>query len=407
MRTGLGLFILLSLIWGNALAQKDSVLIFYKDTVFINRGKAIDWEIVHKHQQNLTFTGTRIAQPPSDKYDSTGTISLSGYISCYYGVYSDTSNATGFQKFPTSAPKTETFSLNIVQLSAAYTSRNVRGIFTFHYGDIPHCAWSNEYNLIQEANIGMRIAKKLWVDAGLFRTHIGLESIQPRENITYSVATTTYYEPYFLSGAKLTWNASSKLTLQANVFNSFNTFHETNKNKAFGLAALYEFSPKLSITFNTIHCDESPVYATLKQPRIYNNLYLVYKSKRIDLGAEANFGTQQHTKLSDSTQSAIMYSALLAVKLKITPKQAVYSRVEYFYDPDEILTGPVQNGHHQLVGINLLGITAGMEVKPIINSYFRIEGRYLQTTSDEDIFLLNGRSSHQRWEIITGIGVWF
>ena len=404
---GFRLFILFGLICGNAFAQKDSVLIFYKDTVFINRGKAVNWEIIHKQQQNLTFTGTRIAQPPSDKYDSTGSISLSGYISCYYGMYSDTSNADGFQKFPTSAPKTETFSLNIVQLSAAYHSRNVRGMFTFHYGDIPRCAWSNEYNFIQEANVGMRIAKKLWIDAGLFRTHIGLESIQPRENITYSLATTTYYEPYFLSGAKLTWNTSSKLTLQVNMFNSFNTFNETNKNKAFGLAALYEFNPKLSVTFNTIHCDESLIYASLKQSRTYNNLYLAYKSKRIDLGAEANFGIQQHSKLSDSTQTAIMYSGLLAAKFKLTVKHALYSRVEYFYDPDEILTGPVQNGHHQLVGINLVGITAGVELKPIINSYFRLEGRYLQTTGDEDIFLLNGRASHQRWEILTGIGVWF
>ena len=402
-----GLLFLLLLGGSNLFAQQDSVLIFYKDTVFINRGKAIDWEIMHKRQQNLTFTGTRIAQAPSDKYDSTGTISLSGYISCYYGMYSDTSNATGFQKFPTSAPKSETFSLNIVQLSAAYHSRNFRGIFTFHYGDIPHCAWSNEYNLIQEANVGMRVAPKLWLDAGMFRTHMGLESIQPRENITYSIATTTYYEPYFLSGAKLTWNPGSKLTLQANVFNSFNTFHETNKNKAFGLAALYEFNSKLSITFNSIHCDESPLYAPLKQPRLYNNLYLAYKSKHIDLGAEINYGTQQHTKLADSTKSAIMYSTLLAVKIKFSPKYAVYTRGEYFYDPNEILTGPVQNGHHQLVGIDLFGLTAGFEIKPIINSYFRVEGRYLQTTSDEDIFLLNNQSSHQRWEILTGLGVWF
>lgn len=407
---GIILFGLLLIIGAKlSLAQQDSVLIFYGDTAFIKKpDNVINWKQIRKAQaKDLTFSGTRISQAPSTKFDTSGSITFSGYLSCYYGWYSDSVNTAGFQKFPTSAPRSDAFSLNIAQLSAKYSSKNFRSIITFHYGDIPQSAWSADYNLIQEANMGFRILPKLWLDAGFFRTHIGIESIQPRENIAYSIATTTYFEPYFLSGAKLTWNTNSKLTLQVNMFNSFNTFIEDNSNKAIGLSGYYEFNERLNITANSILCDETPRYALQKKTRLYNNLYLAFKSSKLDVGFEVNYGTQSNTRLSDSMATATMWSTLLALKWKIGNKMAVYSRGEYFYDPDEILTGPVENSNHSLVGLVIRGLTGGIEVKPIVNSYLRLEGRFLETTSNEDIFSLNGKSSNKRYEILMGLGVWF
>jgi hypothetical protein len=251
------------------------------------------------------------------------------------------------------------------------------------------------------------VYKKLWLDAGFFRTHFGLESIQPRENMTISLATTTYFEPYFLSGAKLTWQQSDKLAIQLNAFNSFNQFVETNKNKAVGLSIAYNPSSNLTTSFSTIVCDESLQGSFRKQLRWYNNLCVVYKTNRWVVGLENNFGMQQNSKLTDTSATATMFSSLLAVKYRITPKWASYLRGEVFFDPDEILTGPVQNEDHQLVGIDLTGGTVGFEFKPIPNSYFRIEGRYLFTRPEETIFTMNGVYSNQRYEIITALGLWF
>jgi hypothetical protein len=116
----------------------------------------------------------------------------------------------GYEKFPTSAPRSEAFGLNIAQLTAKFAAEKVRGVFTMHYGDIPQSAWSTQFNMIQEANVGIAFGKKIWLDGGFFRTHLGCESIQPRENMNIGVALTTYYEPYFLSGIKLSYQVAPR-----------------------------------------------------------------------------------------------------------------------------------------------------------------------------------------------------
>ena len=354
----------------------------------------------------MIFSGTKL-NPYSLEYDSTSKVSFSGYIDTYYSYYTDTVNANGYEKFPTTSPRNNSFGLNMLQFGAKYESEKFRGTATVFFGDCPSAAWSNVLNFIQEANVGFKVYKKLWLDAGFFRTHLGLESIQPRENMTLSLATTTYFEPYFLSGAKLTWHHSRKFTIQANVFNSFNQFIETNNNKVLGLSMAYTPNDALNISLSSIVSDESANNFPVSQNRSYTNLYVVYKKQRFILGFEANYGYQEHSKLSNPAKGASMYSSLLAFKYRFTAKFASYLRGEMYSDPDEILTGPVQNENHELVGLDLYGATFGLEYKPIPNSYFRVESRYLHTKSNERIFYYDKHSTNVRYEFLVGIGVWF
>ncbi len=354
---------------------------------------------------DLTFTGTKV-NPYSQEFDTTGKIVFSGYCDTYFSSYTDTSN-NGFQKFPTASPRNNQFGLNILQFSAKYQSERFRGVATIFYGDIPKSAWSSYLNFVQEANMGFKLSKRAWLDAGYFRTHIGLESIQPRENVALSFATTSYFEPYYMSGAKLTFEQSEKWTFQLNAFNGFSTFEETNNKKAYGFSTVFTPSKKLNVTLSTLLTDESPKYYPKHQLRSYTDLIAVYKTNRLTLGGEFNFGYQVNSGLKDSTKSATMFSSLLAAKYRITEKYASYIRGEYFYDPNEILTGKVLNDQNQYVGLEIGGLTFGFEYKPIPNSYFRIEGRILKTSkSNEVIFENNGMSSNKRGEILVGLGVW-
>lgn len=361
---------------------------------------------IHRDTSDLTFTGTR-ANPYSLEYDTTASLVFSGYIDTYYAGYTDTVGPGGFSKFPTSAPRNNQFGLNMVQFGVKYQAKRFRGTTTLFFGDTPKSAWSPHFNFIQEAHLGFRIAGNFWLDAGFFRTHIGLESIQPRENITMSIATTTYFEPYYLSGAKLTWEYSPKWTFQINGFNGFNNFVENNSNKAFGASIAWTPNERWSTTLNTIVCDESPNGFPRDQTRSYTNLISVFKSKRWTVGLEANYGIQSNSQLKDSTATATIFSAIAAAKFRFTPMWAAYARGEYFSDPDEILTGPVINENHELTGLDILGATLGIEFKPIPNSFFRVEGRLIHTAASERIFYYNEKSLNQRYELIAGIGVWF
>jgi len=359
-----------------------------------------------KDTSDLTFTGTRI-NPYQVDYDSTGHFTFSAYLDTYGAYYTDTVGPGGFVKFPTSAPRNGQFGLNILQFSTKYESRFFRGTATVFLGDIPESSWSPKYNLIQEANLGFRIVKKVWLDAGYFRTHIGLESIQPRENMTIGISTTTYFEPYYMSGAKLTYSPSKVWSLQLNAFNGFNSYVENNANKAMGVSVSFTPGKKFTSTFSSLVCDESPDGFNRDQTRVYSNWIGVYKSNRWSVGYEFNYGLQTNSDLNDSTKTAYMFSFILATKYRFTSKWASYARIEHFTDKNEMLTGPIVNENHKLVGLDLNGLTVGFEYKPIPNSYVRIEARLLQTASDEKIFQYKGNSRNQREEILFGIGLWF
>lgn len=381
--------------------MKKVVFVIFSLFLVVESNAQIKKYIRSKDSTDITFTGTKL-NPYAQEFDTSGKVIFSAYFDSYFSAYSDSVNGNGFVKFPTIAPRSKQFGLNIIQVSAKYISPNFRGTATIFGGDCPLSAWSPILNFVQEANAGFRVVKNVWIDAGFFRTHFGLESIQPRENMTMSLATTTYFEPYFLSGAKLTWQLNSHFALQANIFNSFNQFTETNRNKALGMSFAYTNGDKFSLTYSNIFCDESaPISGQWRQ---YHNLISVFKTTHHVLGCEVNFGGQKGTAISSNY--AMMFSSLLAYKYRITPQIAVYGRGEFFSDPKEILTGPVYNDNHTLVGLNVYGGTFGAEYKPIPNSYFRIEGRLLSEYRDK-IFYVSGNPSNQRYELIVGLGLWF
>src|ERR1043165_1089031 len=100
-------------------------------------------------------------------------LNISGYADAYLAYYTDSLPSGAFQQFPTYAPRSGQIGLNIAQLSVTYKTDRIRSNITLHYGDIPRSAWSPDFRVIQEANAGIHLHKKLWVDMGFFRTHIG------------------------------------------------------------------------------------------------------------------------------------------------------------------------------------------------------------------------------------------
>ena len=327
-------------------------------------------------------------------------LEIGAYISAYYGYYTE-DNQSEFVKYPTMAARNHQFGLNVAMITMSYKSKKVRGNFALHYGDIAESSWPTKLNMIQEACAGFELVKNLWLDAGIFRTHIGLESSQPRENITSSMSLANEFEPYVLSGAKLTYHLHSNLSLQLNAFNSFNSIIETNKNKLLGASIIYAPTDHLSITYNFITGDETPDSVKLKHQRYYNNLYATYQKKKLSIGIEINYGLQQYSKRLDSATvgTASMNSALIVLKHQTFKKVGFYGRAEWFSDKDEILS-PGSN-----MGAYTYGTTIGAEYKPMKNVALSIEGRNL--TSEKANFKYNGATSNQRLEGIICLDIWF
>lgn len=354
-----------------------------------------------------TYTGTRLVN--EEEESKGGILTFGGYVAAYTAYYSDTSGKDGYQKFPTISPRKNTLGLDMAMLYARYSQEKMRGVVGLHMGDIAASAWSPVYNLIQEANAGLRLHRKWWLDAGFFRTHIGLESIQPRENTCQSIALVTYYEPYFLSGAKLSFLASPKLTAQIQVFNGFSGFVTQNQRKAIGASALYEASSAFSLTSNVLYSDNAKIHEPA-QPRFYSNTFCTWKRGSWLIGAEFNGGVQHSVNpLKPNTDPVWewMLGSMVSARKKVANDWFGYGRFEFFRDPDEMLTGPIFNRNHNLIGLQAEALTLGAEWKPLPNAHVRLEARGIYTRFDENIFQFEGQSSPTRLELLAGMGVWF
>ncbi len=51
--------------------------------------------------------------------------------------------------------------------------------------------------IIQEAVVGLRLRQNVWVDAGVFYAHMGMESWASRDNPTYTRSLVADYSPYY------------------------------------------------------------------------------------------------------------------------------------------------------------------------------------------------------------------
>ena len=341
----------------------------------------------HKKLENSDF----ITQPK---------LEIGAYLSTYYALYTE-DEQINFVKHPTMAPRNNQFGLNMAMISLAYKSTKIRSNITFHYGDIAESTWPTKYNLIQEANAGVQLIKKLWLDVGVFRSHIGLESTQPRENVTSSMSLANVYEPYYFSGAKLTYNLNTKLSLQLNAFNSFSSIIETNKNKLIGTSVIYSPNQALTLTYNFITGDDTPDSSKIKHQRYYHNLYLTYQKKKLSLGAEFNFGIQDYSKIieTNTLSTAYMNSSLVVLKHQTFEQFGFYGRGEWFSDLNEMISAGSKMGKYTW------GSTLGTEYKPSKNIAISVEGRYLK--SEKPNFIYNNSLKDHRIEGIFCLDVWF
>ena len=82
------------------------------------------------------------------------------------------------------------------------------------FGDYQRRNYSAEPTAFQylfEARVGYMPADNLWVDAGIFPSHIGLESTLNYENWTLSHSIIAHNTPFYESGAKATYTTDQWL----------------------------------------------------------------------------------------------------------------------------------------------------------------------------------------------------
>jgi hypothetical protein len=345
-------------------------------------------------------------------------LSLEGHIDAYYSFSTDCTALLNDRQelYSIVGPRAGQFGLNVARLAADFSSARIRGKAAIFWGDLPLAAGEPTFSMINECNVGVKLARNLWFDIGLFPTHFGTEAIFPRDNIISSIAIGSWHEPFFMGAAKLSWDVSPKLQLEGILINDYNSVVDSSerRTKALGLYARYTVNRHLELCFNNYIDNNNNIKIQDENKdrwMVYNNLHVSYGNKHISSVVGAYYGIQQNAVLA-SRDNRIGNAQLLfflgLIKIHLGKKWAVSGRYEYFDNPDNFFLLPEPSHTYYQQHLTVHGPTLGLEYNPTPLTYIRIEGRYVQTAGNERIFTQgNGQRTNERISALLTVGTTF
>jgi len=289
------------------------------------------------------------APAASDKLN----VTWGGFIDAYYGYDFnvpqgvDRTLVTG-SPFSTTFDRSNEFNINIAMIEAKVSSDKVRGRLALQTGTSVQTNYAGESaglglikgplpaELIQEASVGYQVGKDVWVDAGIYPSHIGFEGFNSRDNWTYTRSLMGDFSPYYQAGVRLSAQFSPEFSGQLHLLNGWQNIYETNQNKAVGMELSYSTDP-LTLTYNNFISTDF----ILKFPL----------TSSFQVGASADIGLQD--KVAGGLSN--WYAGAFFLHLQATSDFALTARLEGYQDKDQVIVTTGTPNGFTLGGASLNG----------------------------------------------------
>ncbi|UFH33177.1 porin [Chryseobacterium sp. C-71] len=357
-------------------------------------------------QKVLVFTLLLGLMSISAQESKENSLKISGSAEVYYQF--DTNNPENNTRpgFVYSHHRNNEININLAFIKANYETENLRANLALATGTYMNANYSEEQGVLKniyEANVGFKISrhKNIWIDAGVFPSHIGFESAVVKDNWTLTRSIAAENSPYFETGAKITYTTDSgKWLMSALVVNGWQRIQQVDGNSvpSFGHQLTYTPNEKLTLNSSSFIGNDRP--DSIRQMRYFHNLYGIYKiNKQWAVRAGFDIGAEQKTKGSDSYN--IWYTPVLIAKYSPTEKFSIAARGEYYHDKYgvKIATG-TENGF-QTFGYSL---NADYQILP--NLLWRTE---IKNLNSRDALFMNRNKEFERnsFTTVTSLSVYF
>lgn len=304
--------------------------------------------------------------------DSTRSLSFSSYVESYYTYDFNTPADNNRPAFIYSHNRHNEFNINLAFLKATYRTSRIRANLGFAAGTYMNANYTAEPGVLKnilEANAGLRLGKKdLWVDAGIFSSHIGFESAVSKECLNLSRSILADNSPYFEAGAKLTYTSTNgKWLFSILALNGWQRIKRVSGNSLISWGTQIQFRPTDGILLNssTFAGTDKPDSARLC--RYFHNFYGTFNvTDEIGIVIGFDIGTEERDPVSNSINT--WYSPVVILKYAFNTKWAVAGRCEYYSDKNEVII--VTGTSH---GFRTTGISFNMDYSPAKNVIVRLE----------------------------------
>jgi Putative beta-barrel porin-2, OmpL-like. bbp2 len=300
-------------------------------------------------------------------------LSFSSYLEVYY-LY-DFANPKNHSRpsFVYSHNRTNEINLNLCMAKVNFDNEKTRANFALMAGTYSNANLAPEpgvFKNIYEANIGVKIGKTVWLDAGIMPSHIGFESAIGKDCWTLTRSILADNSPYFESGAKITHTSKNeKWTISGLVLNGWQRIHKLDGNNSASIGHQIIYKPKAGIVLNSSSFVGNDKPSDLKQMRYFHNFYGQFDlNNRCGIILGLDTGIEQKSPKSNAYHR--WFSPIFIAKYSLTDKFKLAGRLEYYSDKNGVIVSTNSAAGFQVGGLSL---NADYE----INKYalWRIEAR--------------------------------
>jgi hypothetical protein len=350
----------------------------------------------------LSLLNFKLSAQEDNVWHQKPTLAVSGYADVFYVYDFNQPQSTKRQPFLFNHNRHNEFNLNLGFVKLGLEQTKYRANLALQTGTYANDNYAAEPGLLKsifEANIGISLNKKnnLWLDAGVMPSHIGFESAIAIDNWTMTRSILAENSPYFLTGAKLTYNPNNKLAIAGLILNGWQRIQRLQGNSLPSFGTQINYRPTEKITFNWSSFIGTDDPDTTRRMRYFNNFYGQFQfTKKLGLIVGFDIGTQQRVKGSSTYN--FWFSPVIIGQLAITQKWKTAIRAEYYQDETGIM---IPTG--TLNGFRTTGLSLNIDYSPTQNIICRLEGRWLN--SEDHIFETKTISTNNNFILGTSIAV--
>jgi hypothetical protein len=330
-------------------------------------------------------------------------INVSGFLDVFYAYDFNNPKGTVRQQFLYNHNRHNEVNLNLGFIKLAIEHPKYRANIALQAGTYPRDNYApepEEYRNIFEANAGVSLNKKnnLWLDAGIFTSHIGFESAISSENWTLTRSLVAENSPYYLTGIKLTHTPNDNLSLSFLICNGWQRIQRLPANSlpAIGTQVYFE-KGDMVFNWNTFLGTDDP--DSTRRIRFFNNVYTHWDlSDKAGLTLGFDIGIQQKKRGSSEYNS--WYSPVVIFRHTLTTNWSYAIRGEYYADVSQVI---IETGTNN--GFKTLGLSMNFDYKPFEKILCRLETRWLR--SEDAIFINDDSFTNHNLTITSSFAIKF
>jgi hypothetical protein len=346
---------------------------------------------MHKYLYLITIvTSLTFAQDIDDSlWLQKPIVQVSGGIDVYYVYDFNKPIGNSRQIFVFNHNRHNEFNVNLAFAKLEISHPKYHSKIAIQGGTYVHDNYTDESDLIKlfsEANIGVSLNKKnnLWLEAGIFSSHIGFESAISSDNWTLTRSILAEKSPYFYSGAKITYKRK-KSEFSVLTMSGWQRIQRLNNNSlpAFGYQWKLLFSKKHLLNWSTFVGTDDPDFS--RRMRYFSNMYGQFQLTS-KLGVIAGFDIGMQQKFKHSKTYDLWFSPVVIGQYAFAKKWKTALRVEYYQDAFGVLI-PTNTPS----GFKTGGISWNLDYAPAPLLLLRFETRYL---SSPNAILQNNHTSN-------------